>query len=171
MPTGPGGPGGPGGGGGGAGNAAAIAAIQTLFQNYNRPTDTALLDQLTKITGQAQTTGATAMDNLRQQLGTFTNPYQGAATAAPGVPAEYAAQAGGQWNDMLRASYEAQMQGRQQDAAMSQTSFQQSLANNNAAMQAQIAMQEKKQRDDMMMSILQMAVQNGVDLSKIGVTF
>lgn len=202
MPTSPGGGSRGGGGGGGssaaAQQAAAAAAIKSLFQMYNRPADQTLTSQLATITQQAQGTGAQALANLRQMLGTYGNPYLqakqlpggvGATDAAPNpnqqrqdgapgiappssVPAgSDAAQAASPWQQIMAQSYQAMTQDRMNDVNMSEASFAQQVANNQAAYQYQIAQQEKARKDEMMMSILNMAVQNGLNLADLGVTF
>jgi len=202
APTGPGGPGsGSGDGGSGAAAAkmaAAKAAVASLFQMYNKPADTALNDQLTKITGQAQATGDTAMSNLRQSLGSYGSPTapQFQATAVDANPLAAYMQAGGvdsSGTEALRnllqstnaqsaqaantataaqqASYGQMQNERMQDVAMSEASFRQQLANSQSSMEVSLAAQEKKRKEDMMMNILQMAVTNGLDLGSLGVTF
>lgn len=84
--------------------------------------------------------------------------------------------------EMLRRSYQSAADGRLADVEVSRTAFDQQLANQQAAYMAQMAAQQtarqqqaatqqQANRDAWMQRIVQMAVENGLDLGKLGVTF
>jgi hypothetical protein len=174
------------------------SAIRTMYGMYNRDNNSGLLDLLQQYTNQAQQTGASAIEQLKASLAGQQNPYSG--QVAQGVvasnPLEQYMQAGGVgsggvdalqqllaasnaqetqaaqgYQDRMGQSWQAQQQGRMGDAASTEAAFQQMLAANMSNAKQQLAQQQQSKRDEMMMQILQMAINGGVDLNKLGVRF
>lgn len=200
TPTTPSGPsnGSPYGSGSAGPSPAALQAIKTLFSQYQRGADPALSNQLNDLTAQAQSTGSGALAALGATLAGQQNPYatqvadpvvaqnplaqymQAGGVDSSGVDAlqqllaassAQSQQAGQAYQDRTAQSWQAGQQGRQADMDMSGAAFQQALATQNAAYQTQLGMGEQKRKDDLMMQILQMAISQGADLSKLGVKF
>lgn len=173
-------------------------AIKTLFDQYNTPQGGDLLNLLNGYVSQAQTTGDQAIQSLQQTLAGQQNPFAGqvqAAVVAANPLAKYmeasgvgsdqvdamqqllASQAAGtqqatqNMQNTMSQTWQANQQGRQADAATQQAAFQQALANSLQNAQAQLAQQEQKRKQDLMMQILQMAINGGVNLNSLGVRF
>ena len=188
-----------GGGGGGGGSSSAINAIKTLYEQWKKPTDQTAIQNLERIAGEAQTTGGTAIGALRSLLSAQQNPYQAvdraplqAATnplaaymSAGGAP-DSAVAAVGQLIDsenaaarsadernlaMQRESWDRSQQGRMNDVGFSETAFAQALANQLAGGKFALEQQRQTRQSELMAQILQLAVQQGLDLSKLGITF
>lgn len=195
---GPGGAG-SGGSGGGSGSDPASNAIRTLYQMMNAPADPTALTNLDRIAGEAQTAGDSATAQLRSLLQQQQNPYTGSNVPAPQaavnplaaymqaqgvapssvdavrelINSDNAAMAGADERNrtLMRESWDRAQQSRMSDVGVSETAFRQALANQLAGGKTALEQQRQKRRDELMSQILQMAVQNGVDLSKLGVTF
>lgn len=177
-------------------NDAATNAINSLFADFNQPSDNSLFDKLNGFTSQAQTTGNTAISDLQSMLAGQTNPYQhlqqatqntnpmaeymratGASTAQTDAlmamlngQATDRVAAGNQLQDQQGQSWDAAQQGRKADAATSGAAFNQSLAASNASAQSQITTQDKARKDALKKQILELSLTHGVDLKKLGVS-
>jgi hypothetical protein len=184
--------------GSGSGNASVLNALRTMWGMYNRAPDTGLSDELGRITGQASVAGNQGIDSLRSMLSSQTNPYTqrfaapevaanplAAYMAAGGVDSsgvdalrsllqsssQQATAADQMMADRMSQTWQNDSLSRQADVGMMQQQFAQQLANSQAAYAAQIAAKQREQKDQWMMKILEMAVQSGTDLSKLGIGF
>lgn len=182
----------------GGGNGVATQAIKTLFDQYNTSQGGDLMALLNNYVNQAQAAGDQAIQNLQQTLTGQQNPFTGqvqAAVVASNPLAKYmqasgvgsdqvdamqqmlASQAAGAQQAMqnmqntMSQTWQANQQGRQADAATQQAAFQQALANSQQNAQMQLAQQEQKRKQDLMMQILQMAISRGINLNSLGVKF
>lgn len=168
--------------GSGVQNRAAI--IDALRARLKADPYAAMTQQLQKNYATAQTTGNTAVTNLRQALGGMQNAYKDVKFATPvsaGNPlADYMAASGsgtgevdalrgwlsslsqdaaGADADMvrrLRASTQQDINGRQADVGFAETAWRQMLANQLQSQQAAIAQAKAARDEDILMQLAQM---------------
>lgn len=185
-------------GGAGGMNPALMNAAQILMQQRASNPYQQLEAALQQTANSQQQTGNDAIAQLKAALSQAQNPYAGMQFQAPQVGenplAAFMQQSGaddsqvqamrsmlGQWSqaattadqDMakrLSASWQNDQTARQSDADFAGAAFQQSLANNLAQQKAALAAQQQQRQDQITQQLIDLAMKNGVPLSKLGVT-